>query len=88
MSFGLIYLAEPDGKKARLAGSVGLLPGAPDAPDVIVSTNRGEPVALDAASPIGEAYRAIARRITGASTAAPEIPREKTFFEKLFGSRS
>jgi septum site-determining protein MinD len=59
-----------------------------DAPDVIVSTNRGEPVALDAASPIGEAYRAIARRITGASTAAPEIPREKTFFEKLFGSRS
>jgi septum site-determining protein MinD len=59
-----------------------------DAPDVIVSTNRGEPVALDAASPIGEAYRAIARRISGASTDAPEIPREKTFFEKLFGSRS
>ena len=59
-----------------------------DAPDVIVSTNRGEPVALDAASPVGEAYRAIAQRITGALTTAPEIPREKTLFAKLFGGRS
>ena len=58
-----------------------------DAPDVIVSTNKGEPVALDPASPVGDTYRAIARRITGESTSAPEIPREKSFFEKLFGSR-
>ncbi len=58
-----------------------------DAPDVIVSTNRGEPVALDAASPVGAAYRAIAGRITGSDTSAPEIPREKSFLEKLFGSR-
>jgi len=59
-----------------------------DAPDVIVSTNRGEPVALDPASTVGEAYRAIALRITGALTDAPEIPREQTFFTKLFGGRS
>jgi len=59
-----------------------------DAPDVIVSTNRGEPVALDAASPIGESYRQIARRLTGTLTSAPEIPRNKSFFEKLFGGRS
>jgi septum site-determining protein MinD len=58
-----------------------------DAPDVIVSTNRGEPVALDPASPVGESYRQIAQRITGTLTTAPEIPRERTFFEKLFGSR-
>src|ERR1700738_149182 len=57
-----------------------------DAPDVIVSTNKGEPVALDAASPVGESYRQIAQRITGTLTTAPEIPREKSFFEKLFGS--
>ena len=57
-----------------------------DAPDVIVSTNRGEPVALDAASPVGESYRQIAQRIAGTLTTAPEIPRERTFFEKLFGS--
>ncbi len=57
-----------------------------DAPDVIVSTNRGEPVALDAASPVGESYRQIAQRVAGTLTTAPEIPRERTFFEKLFGS--
>jgi septum site-determining protein MinD len=57
-----------------------------EAPDVIVSTNRGEPVALDAASPVGEAYRQIAQRISGTLTAPPEVPREPTFFEKLFGS--
>ncbi|MBV8580353.1 MAG: septum site-determining protein MinD [Candidatus Eremiobacteraeota bacterium] len=57
-----------------------------DAPDVIVSTNKGEPVALDAASPVGEAYRLIAQRVAGTLTGEPEIPRERTFFEKLFGS--
>jgi len=57
-----------------------------DAPDVIVSTNKGEPVALDAASPVGEAYRLIAQRVAGTLTGEPEIPRERTYFEKLFGS--
>jgi septum site-determining protein MinD len=57
-----------------------------EAPDVIVSTNKGEPVALDPASPVGEAYRQIAQRITGTLTTPPEIPREKSFLEKLFGS--
>ena len=58
-----------------------------DAPDVIVSTNKGQPVALDPASPIGETYRAIAGRIAGTDASAPEIPRDRTFIEKLFGSR-
>jgi septum site-determining protein MinD len=58
-----------------------------DAPDVIVSTNRGEPVALDPASPVGESYRQIAQRLTGTLTGVPEIPREKSLFEKLFGGR-
>ncbi|HEX3464495.1 MAG TPA: septum site-determining protein MinD [Candidatus Elarobacter sp.] len=58
-----------------------------DAPDVIVSTNKGEPVALDPASPVGEAYRQTAQRITGTLTAPPEIPRERSFMEKLFGGR-
>ncbi len=35
VSFGLIYLVEPDGKRARLAASVGLMPGAPDAPEFV-----------------------------------------------------
>jgi septum site-determining protein MinD len=58
-----------------------------DAPDVIVSTNRGEPVALDPASPVGESYRQIAQRIAGTLTGVPEIPREKSLFAKLFGGR-
>ncbi|HEY6236665.1 MAG TPA: septum site-determining protein MinD [Candidatus Elarobacter sp.] len=59
-----------------------------DAPDVIISTNRGEPVALDAASPVGASYREIAQRIIGALTTPPVVPHEKSFLEKLFGSRS
>lgn len=58
-----------------------------DEPGVIVSTNRGEPIALDATSPTGDAYRKIAGRIIGTETSAPEIPREATFFGKLFGSQ-
>ena len=58
-----------------------------DAPDVIISTNRGEPVALDAASPVGASYREIAQRIIGTLTTPPVVPRDQTFLEKLFGSR-
>ncbi|MEA2786621.1 MAG: septum site-determining protein MinD [Candidatus Eremiobacteraeota bacterium] len=58
-----------------------------DAPDVIISTNRGEPVALDAASPVGASYREIAQRIIGTLTTPPVVPHDKSIFEKLFGSR-
>jgi septum site-determining protein MinD len=58
-----------------------------DEPGVIVSTNKGEPIALDASSPTGDAYRKIAARIIGTDSSVPEIPREVSFFEKLFGSR-
>ncbi len=58
-----------------------------DEPGVIVSTNKGEPIALDVASPTGLAYRKIAGRIVGTDTSAPEIPREASFFDKLFGGQ-
>ena len=58
-----------------------------DEPGVIVSTNKGEPIALDPLSPTGEAYRKIAGRIAGTDTSAPEIPRDVTFFGKLFGGQ-
>jgi septum site-determining protein MinD len=58
-----------------------------DEPGVIVSTNKGQPIALDPASPTGEAYRKIAGRIMGTDTSAPEIPRDVTFFGKLFGGQ-
>jgi septum site-determining protein MinD len=58
-----------------------------DEPGVIVSTNKGEPIALDAASPTGDAYRKIAGRIAGTDTSTPEIPREASFLDKLFGGQ-
>jgi septum site-determining protein MinD len=58
-----------------------------DEPGVIVSTNRGEPIALDAASPTGDAYRKIAGRIAGTDTSTPEIPREISFLGRLFGGQ-
>ncbi len=58
-----------------------------DEPGVIVSTNRGEPISLDAASSTGDAYRKIAGRIAGTDTSAPQAPREATFFEKMFGGQ-
>jgi septum site-determining protein MinD len=58
-----------------------------DEPGVIVSTNKGEPIALDEASATGAEYRRIAGRIAGTDTSTPEVPRDPTFFEKLFGSR-
>ena len=58
-----------------------------DEPGVIVSTNKGQPIALDAASPTGDAYRKIAGRIAGTETSAPEIPREASLLDKLFGGQ-
>ena len=62
-----------------------------DEPGVIVATNRGEPLALDAASETGAAYRAIAAKLAGADIAAPSVRLPSTgFFSKLgslFGGR-
>ena len=54
-----------------------------DEPDVIVSTNKGEPVALDPNSRIGIAYRDIAARLAGDTVAEPTSPVERSFFERL-----
>jgi septum site-determining protein MinD len=61
-----------------------------DEPGVIISTNKGEPLALDATSATGAAYRAIAGRIAGTDTSSPEIPQEPGMmarFGSLFGGR-
>lgn len=42
----------------------------PDHEEIIVSANRGMPVAYDDESVVGEAYRRVARRLTG----EPEVP--------------
>jgi septum site-determining protein MinD len=53
-----------------------------DEPEIIVTTNRGEPLALRKEAPTGAAYRTIAARIAGDDVAAP-MPEEAR--ESLFG---
>ena len=52
-------------------------------PDVIISTNRGEPVALKLESRTGATYRTIAARIAGEDVAAPQAVDEESFLGKL-----
>ena len=45
--------------------AIDILGVVPDDQDIIVSTNRGEPVVTDSKSRAGQAYRNIVRRILG-----------------------
>jgi len=61
-----------------------------DEPDIIVTTNRGEPLALRDDSPTGAAYRAIAARVAGDDVPAPMPKLRESFVERigsLFGGR-
>jgi len=52
--------------------AIPLLGMVPDHQDIIVSANRGVPVSFDEESLVGEAFRRIARRVTG-ETDVPEL---------------
>ncbi len=61
-----------------------------DEPAVIVSTNRGEPLALNADSKTGAAFHAIAARIAGEDVPVPQPDQRESFMAKLgafFGGR-
>ncbi len=61
-----------------------------DEPDVIVSTNKGEPLALRTDSQTAAAYHAIAARIAGEDVPAPRVEYKESFMSKLgsfFGGR-
>jgi septum site-determining protein MinD len=57
-----------------------------DEPEIIVTTNRGEPLALRAQTPTGAAYHAIAARIAGEDVAAPMPAAAKPSFVERIGS--
>ncbi len=62
-----------------------------DEPGVIVTTNRGEPIALDQTNRTGATYRAIAARLSGDESVPVEIPQEPTMLGRLgalFGGRA
>ena len=61
-----------------------------DEPEVIVSTNKGEPLALRTDSQTAGAFHAIAARIAGDDVPAPTVEYKETFLSKLgslFGGR-
>ena len=61
-----------------------------DEPDVIVSTNKGEPLALRSDSRTSAAYHAIAARVAGEDVPAPTVAEKESFMERLgalFGGR-
>lgn len=54
-----------------------------DEPDVIVSTNKGEPLALRTDSETAAAYHAIAARVAGEDVPAPTVELKESFMSKL-----
>jgi septum site-determining protein MinD len=61
-----------------------------DEPDLIVSTNRGEPLALRTDTATAAAYHAIAARVAGEDVPAPTVEYKESFISKLgsfFGGR-
>jgi septum site-determining protein MinD len=57
-----------------------------DEPDIIVTTNRGEPLALNRESPTGAAYHAIAARVAGEDVPAPMPAAPKSSILERVGS--
>jgi septum site-determining protein MinD len=60
--------------------AIDLLGVVPDDEFIVVSTNRGEPAVLNAQSRAGEAYRNIARRLTGENVPLMKLEDEATGF--------
>lgn len=61
-----------------------------DEPEIIVTTNKGEPLALRRDGQTANAYHAIAAKISGEDVPAPTVDMKESFFDKLgsiFGSK-
>ncbi len=57
----------------------------PDDENVVISTNRGQPVALDAKSKSGQAFKNIAKRLKGESVPFMNIDDKGDFLSKVAG---
>jgi septum site-determining protein MinD len=65
--------------------AVELIGLVPDDEVVIVSTNRGLPVALDGKSKAGQAFRNIARRLSGEQVPFMDLDDNGSFWGRLKG---
>jgi septum site-determining protein MinD len=69
--------------------AIHLLGIVPEDKNVIISTNKGTPIALDEKSQAGQAYRNIARRIQGEDVPLMDLDKGSGFFSRItsvFGS--
>ena len=69
--------------------AIHLLGIVPEDKNVLISTNKGIPIALDGKSPAGQAYRNIARRIQGEEVPLMDLDKGSGFFNRIssvFGS--
>ncbi len=63
--------------------AVELIGVIPEDESVIISTNRGQPVALDGKTKAGEAFHNIARRLNGETVPFLNLEEKEDFFKKL-----
>src|SRR5579875_2332859 len=63
--------------------AIELLGVVPEDETIITSTNRGEPAALQTGSKAGQAYRNIARRLTGEDVAIQNVEADNGVFSRL-----
>jgi septum site-determining protein MinD len=59
----------------------------PEDENVIISTNRGQPVVLEPKSKAGQAYRNIARRLNGEEIPYLSLDEKEDIFKRLFGRK-
>jgi septum site-determining protein MinD len=65
--------------------SIKLLGVVPEDPDIIISTNKGEPIASVEESLAGQAYRNIARRIAGEDVPFLDLDTPSSWMDRLKG---
>jgi septum site-determining protein MinD len=63
--------------------AIDLIGLVPDDEDVVSSTNRGNPVALDGKNKAGQAFRDIARRLAGEQVPIPNLEEQSGIFARL-----
>lgn len=59
----------------------------PEDENVLISTNRGQPVVLEPKSKAGQAFRNIARRLNGEEVPYLSMDEKEDIFKRLFGKR-
>jgi septum site-determining protein MinD len=63
--------------------SVDLIGVIPDDEDIVISTNKGEPLSLTTNKSAGQAYRNIARRILGEEVPFMDLNKRLGIFKKI-----